>query len=360
MIKDKIKVSHPGVYVKDAIEALELNQSEFALRVGMTTKNVSTLVNGESNITFEVAQKLADFFGNSVEGWINLQTKYDIYKNAEKEELGYSKDWEIVKYFDKEFLMTCLNVEFDSKNQKGIVDIMRKAFNVTRLNNLKEPDMYAFCKTSTLKDCDEKSIILRNAWISLAEQKARNIDCGVFNKQIILNNLKELRALTRLDPKESMPKLNRILNSAGIKLVILPYLKGSNVSGVTKWIGSQSCELIAINDCGKDAGRIWFTIFHEIGHAIQNNKRHLTISYEKDEIIDKDELAANEFAKQALINQRDYERFINCGKFDLFSIKEFAEEQNVAEFIVVGRLQKEKYIEYAQFSNLRKRYMVSI
>ena len=82
---------HPGVYVKDAIDALGLSQSEFALRTGLSIKNVSTLINGESNITFDVAVKLAAFFDNSVEGWINLQTGYNLYLNEEKKEKEYQK-----------------------------------------------------------------------------------------------------------------------------------------------------------------------------------------------------------------------------------------------------------------------------
>lgn len=77
MIERKRIVSHPGLIIKDALEELGLNQSEFAYRTGLSIKNVSTLLNGESNITFDVAVKLSNFFGNSVEGWINLQTKYD-------------------------------------------------------------------------------------------------------------------------------------------------------------------------------------------------------------------------------------------------------------------------------------------
>ena len=77
MVKSKRVVKHPGVYVKDAIESLGLSQSEFALRIGLPVKNISTLINGESDITLEVAAKLAAFFHNSAEGWVNLQTKYD-------------------------------------------------------------------------------------------------------------------------------------------------------------------------------------------------------------------------------------------------------------------------------------------
>ena len=90
MRDERRKVSHPGIYIKDAIEELGLNQSEFALRSGLSIKNVSTLITGDSDITFEVALKLAAFFNNSVDGWINLQTRYDFYLNEQKRQLIFT------------------------------------------------------------------------------------------------------------------------------------------------------------------------------------------------------------------------------------------------------------------------------
>ena len=78
---------HPGEYIKDAIISLNMTRSEFAARCGMTDKNLSTLISGESRITFEVADKLASFFHNSIEFWLSLQNRYDIcVKKSEKED----------------------------------------------------------------------------------------------------------------------------------------------------------------------------------------------------------------------------------------------------------------------------------
>ena len=169
MIERRRIVSHPGVYVKDAIEELGLTQSEFALRTGLSIKNVSTLVNGDSNITFDVAIKLSLFFHNTVEGWLNLQTKYDLYQNQKQREEEYKEDWNIVKIIDKGLASRVLDIDITSDEKESVIDELRKAFNVATLQSLKHPDMYAFCKTSINKDIDEKTIILRNAWISLAE-----------------------------------------------------------------------------------------------------------------------------------------------------------------------------------------------
>ena len=72
-------ISHPGVVLLDNIEALGMTQNEFALRTGILPKTINTIINGTSSITFEVAYKLANFFGTSIDLWINLQTSYNKY-----------------------------------------------------------------------------------------------------------------------------------------------------------------------------------------------------------------------------------------------------------------------------------------
>ena len=359
MIERKRIVSHPGVYVKDAIDELGLSQSEFALRTGLSIKNVSTLINGESNITFDVAVKLADFFHNDIEGWINLQIKYNLFLNQEKRQKEYADDWQIVKQFDKGFVTDFLNIQIDSKNREKTVDELRRVFNVASLQNLKNPDMYAFCRTSVIKDINEKTIIMRNAWISLAEQIAREMPCEPFDKERIISNTKYLRSLTRKGADGINHLLSDFLYSCGVKLVVLPFLSGSNLSGVTKWNNNGGCVMVAINDCGKDADKIWFSLFHELGHAIQNHKRHMTISYSKNSIQDEEENEANLFARNSLIDEDVYEEFLDRNDFSLRAIEKLSRDQGVADYIIIGRLQKDEKIGWNQYQNLKRKFEIN-
>ena len=65
---------------------------------------------------------------------------------------------------------------------------------------------------------------------------------------------------------------------------------------------------------------------------------------------------ADEFAKNILINKDDYNIYINKADFSKESIIEFSKVQKVRPYIVVGRLQKDKKIEYSQYSDLKVRY----
>ena len=68
---------HPGSYVEDIIDDLNITQKEFARQLGITEKSLSRLVNGEDNLSKKMAYKLSKLTGISVNTWMNLQNEYD-------------------------------------------------------------------------------------------------------------------------------------------------------------------------------------------------------------------------------------------------------------------------------------------
>ena len=154
MSNSKLIVSHPGVYIKDAIDALNMTQSEFAARIGMTSKNLSTIINGDSRITLEVAEKLSSFFHSSIEVWTNLQNAYDLYLKEEEKEKEEKENWEIVKLFDKEFLNKVCDIEYNIKNKKEIIRKLEDLFMVGSLRNLKNSEIIT---NSLMFTMEEKS-----------------------------------------------------------------------------------------------------------------------------------------------------------------------------------------------------------
>ena len=68
---------HPGYYIKDTIDEMELTQEEFAIRLGTTPKTISKIISGEAKLSNDIAEKLSIMLGTSIDVWINLQAKYD-------------------------------------------------------------------------------------------------------------------------------------------------------------------------------------------------------------------------------------------------------------------------------------------
>lgn len=74
---ENIYAFHPGYYINDLINDMEITQDEFAKRLNISSKNLSDLINGKASISDKIAKNLSLMFGTSVETWVNLQKKYD-------------------------------------------------------------------------------------------------------------------------------------------------------------------------------------------------------------------------------------------------------------------------------------------
>ena len=70
--------THPGqVLLKEFLEPLGLTQVRLAKAINIPQNRVNELVRGKRGITPETALLLAEYFKNSAEFWMNLQTAYD-------------------------------------------------------------------------------------------------------------------------------------------------------------------------------------------------------------------------------------------------------------------------------------------
>ena len=72
---------HPGEVIKAlCLEPLELSVTEAAEALGVSRKTLSSIVNGKSGISPEMAVRLSIAFDTSSESWLNQQTQYDLWQ----------------------------------------------------------------------------------------------------------------------------------------------------------------------------------------------------------------------------------------------------------------------------------------
>jgi addiction module HigA family antidote len=71
---------HPGEVIKElCLEPLGLSVTDAAKALGVSRKTLSTLLNGRSGISPEMALRLAKAFDTSPESWLNQQMQYDLW-----------------------------------------------------------------------------------------------------------------------------------------------------------------------------------------------------------------------------------------------------------------------------------------
>lgn len=83
MIKNGLPPVHPGVFLREALEELNISQAQFARAVGIAPMRISHVIHGNRPVTAELALLFGRAFGQSAQYWLNLQSSYDL-KMAER------------------------------------------------------------------------------------------------------------------------------------------------------------------------------------------------------------------------------------------------------------------------------------
>jgi addiction module HigA family antidote len=77
---------HPGEFIQSVYldpYSDKISRSEIARRLEVARPTFNRLVNGQSNLSPEMAIRLSKVLGGSAQSWLNMQTHYDLY-HAEK------------------------------------------------------------------------------------------------------------------------------------------------------------------------------------------------------------------------------------------------------------------------------------
>ena len=73
----------PGDHIREEIEDRGWTQSDLARIMGRPFQVVNQLINGRKAITARTARELEAALGRSAELWMNLETGYRLYKEAQ-------------------------------------------------------------------------------------------------------------------------------------------------------------------------------------------------------------------------------------------------------------------------------------
>lgn len=78
MVKNGLPPIHPGEYLAEILDDLQISQSTFAHAIGVSPMRISHVVKGKRPVTAELALLFAQAFDQSPEYWLNLQSAYDL------------------------------------------------------------------------------------------------------------------------------------------------------------------------------------------------------------------------------------------------------------------------------------------
>lgn len=339
----------PGATIKEQLNTRRMSQKEFAVRLDLSEKHVSKLINGEVQLTPDVAVRLEMVLGVPAKFWNNLEAIYREKLIKVEAENAMDADEVLAKQFPYNE-MSKLGWIPATRDSKEKVICLRKFFEVVKLSLLESNQITRIaCRRLAVT---EKSDLALIAWAQEAKIEARDITTAPINTKGLIAHIPEIRKMTLLEPRIFCPKLKGILANCGIALVFLPHLKGSFLQGASFRDGRKI--VLGLTARGKDADKFWFSLFHEIGHIVLDHIGQPNGTSQKDE---KD---ADKWSRDALIPFEQFEEFRKGDDFSQSSVRAFAAKLGIAPGIVVGRLQNEGCIEYSMMNGLKEHYVIAV
>lgn len=335
----------PGETIKEQLIDKDMNQKEFAVRMDMSEKHISRLINGEVQLTPDVAVRLEVVLGPSARFWNNLEAIYREKIAKIEAESAMEGDVEIVKNFPYAEMANLGWVDKTRDNKEKVVNL-RRYFEVVKLPLIEKDSISKIaCRRLAIT---EKSDLALLAWAQKVKLESRGKETSLINIKKLIRLIPKIREMTVQDPKAFCPELVSDLSECGIALVFVPHLKGSFLQGATFINGHKI--VIGMTTRGRDADKFWFSLFHELGHIVLGHV------YNHGGTSKEDEDAADKWARDTLIPPEAFEAFKDNNDYSRKSVLGFSEKQGIAPGIVVGRMQREGMIKYTMLNDLKEKY----
>ena len=343
----------PGEVLQEKIEARGMTQKELAARLARPPQVINEIIRAKKAITPDTAVGLGKVLGIDPQYWINLETDYRMIlaRNREIAALAENAEW-LNAYPIREMV------------KRGWIEAGRDK--ISRLKALltflevavPEPLAYQEAVGFRITEAAQQKVSpgALAVWLRQGELEARRRSTNDYDPAVFRRALGDIRQMTEDPPAKFVPAMTDLCAQAGVALCLVQEFPKSGANSAARWLGDRKA-MIQMSIRGKWADIFWFTFFHEACHLLHHRtRRRIVIDGIADPGTAELEDEANEFAGDLLIPPDAWETFCDSGSFTPQSVRRFARSVNIAPFIVVGRLQKEKLLPCNQLTNLKRRY----
>ena len=260
------------------------------------------------------------------------QEEKDILKSVQYKNLS-SKDYDYLE---------------STKDKAAMIINLRCFFGVESLSNIELSQKVAF-RIARAKNINPYALA---AWLRKGEILAENLKVPIYNKSGLMEILPQLKNISYEMPKDFYEQTADLLCEVGVGLVAVENPSNTAVNGAVRILDDKI--ILYVSTHRKRYDIFWFSLFHEIGHIILHDiKNQEFISLNCDEYnqsTDKEEIEADNYASNILINPTHFDMFLNKGDFSFSSVSKFSKLEGVHSSIVFGRLAKFGYVEYKYIS----------
>ena len=349
----------PGLILEEILESRSISQTELAQRCGRPIKTINGIIHGKVSIVEQTALEFEKVLGVSATIWLNLENTYKIFQLKEAEKKLFEKKIEWAKKFPVGELVK-RNLIKKQNTWAEKVNSLLEFFGVSSVESFKnfwsEELNIQFKHSPSYKSSPEAVVTwLRIGEVNFQEHRiSHSYDEDKFKAAIS----KAREMTTNPDIKNSIKAIEEEFKKSGVVLLLTKPLPKLSISGSARWISGDNA-LIQLSLRHKVNDHFWFALFHECAHILLHKKKQIYIDNSHD-CHTEEEKEADQYSSDTLIPKKLWDpfriEFLDC--VDLSKQKElierFAKTINIAEGIIVGRLQHERDINFSSALNKLK------
>lgn len=248
----------PGATIKEQLIDRDMSQKEFSIRMNLSEKHISKLINGDVQLTYDVAMRLENVLGVPASFWNNLEAIYREKLIKIEQEKSVSEDEYIAK------LMPYAEMaEFGwipkTRDMTTRVLNLRKYFEVVRLDLLNSDAIINIVHEPF--SSNDKKFFAMYAWTQEAKIQARDYQVESLNVNYMVENIGDIK--TMMNRKPNIERLREYFAKFGIAFISLPGFKESSSYSMTFLDGKK---MVMCVEESIEASVYWNRVLREVGH----------------------------------------------------------------------------------------------
>lgn len=221
----------PGMTIKEVLEDHHMTQKELAVRLGLSEKHISKLINGEVPLTQDVAIRLERVLDIEASFWNGLEAAYREailkveYENSIDEEINFAKPFGYAK-------LARLGIVPETKKAAEQVNNLQKFFEVASLKNV-DNEMVMPLVYENIKDMEPAKKSAIYTLVQITKGQARFVEVNPYDAELLRKFIPKIEDL-KSEPLAGVKEpLKDMLGACGVIIVYLPILDNITSTCIT-------------------------------------------------------------------------------------------------------------------------------
>ena len=215
-------VEHPGVFIREELEARGWEQVDLAYVLGKSVQQLSPLLNGKRDISPDMAVSLGDAFDVPADFFANLQKLYDL-QNAKRPDPGVRTRASWIRTFP---IREMIRRGWIENTEADLLDLqMMRFFNTNSVEDIPFVGSGKVYAHAAKKSGYEEITPAQLVWLNRVRGIAQTMECPAFSRTSLIEALPSLRA--HMNDKDDFSQIPHILWKCGVRFVLVEPLSSS-------------------------------------------------------------------------------------------------------------------------------------